>query len=103
MRKTLYLWMTVALCCLGSACKTSQHTQDRWTNRINHWVPAGTSQDDARRIMVQHGFDVLIDNPTEMSFHKSTAFHEIGVGLSFTNGKIRTNGIDTTINVPVHF
>jgi len=83
--------MTMAICCLGSGCSTSQHTVDKWQSRVNKWLPEGISHDDARRIMVQHGFRVYIDHPDDMDCDKKMAFHLVDVGLSFTNGKLTSH------------
>src|SRR5438445_6765133 len=99
MRKTLYLLTIMALCFSTSGCATSPRVRNRWVNRVNHWLPAGISRDDARRIMKQHGFRVYIDSADRMVCDKKTAFHLIEVTMSFIDGKLTHH--NTIVEVPI--
>jgi hypothetical protein len=101
MRKALSLLMAVALCYLCSGCGTSQATKDKWTNRIDKWLPIGTSTADARRIMEDHGFRQVSITDDSMTFDKMTTFHEINVILTFSRSKLSVHPT-TSVIVPVN-
>ena len=80
----------------------SKRTIAKWQNRVNEWVPVGTSQEEASRIIERHGFDVVIRNTAYLNYDKRTEGYVISVSLQFRDGKLVFQP-ETIVSSQAHF
>ena len=66
--KRVLLTMTLLALVLAGGCMTMDQT--KFSDQVRQWVPVGTSQKDAERIMGKHGFDCTLI-PSDSMFNST--------------------------------
>ena len=90
-----FFFITVAFCgCLST-------NSDRASKQISNWVPVGTSESDAIKIMSQHGFGVehvnADDHGRDYFFARGGNIHDWNVTIHEQNGKVATTNFPVRV------
>jgi hypothetical protein len=100
MKANIYLFFTIAFCCLCSGCASTGSLEKSWYVSMAKAVPIGTTKEDAVKIMRNHGF-YSSAGALGVYGQKDTAFHIINISFELTNNKI-SSPPDVNIGSDIH-